>query len=55
MEYRMITDILSALEEITDYVPMLERQDQINQTMVKHSLQMLETTFTNYQRTLFEK
>lgn len=40
--------ILDAIEDLEDYIPMLENQDAYNHTVISHSVKALKDTFTNY-------
>ena len=48
MDYECKQYILQAIEDLEDYIPLLEKQDSFNQTITTHSVQALKNIFTNY-------
>lgn len=48
MEHQTINDILNAVEDLEDMIPLLERQDGYNKVIVSHSVQALRDIFNKY-------
>ena len=48
MEWHAHKFILNAIEELEDYIPMLENQSAINQTIVSNSVAALRGIFEEY-------
>ena len=48
MDWHTIGFIREAIQELEDYIPLLENQDAFNHTVISHSVQALKQTFTNY-------
>lgn len=55
MESYVIKDIINAIEDLEDMIPMLERQDDYNQTIVKHSVSALKGIFQEYKKQTLNK
>ena len=49
MEWHSKNFILQAIEDLEDYIPMLEQQDAFNHTIASHSVAALRGIFENYQ------
>ena len=55
MESCVINDILNAVEDLEDMIPLLERQDGYNKTIVVHSVSALRSIFNAYKRDMYQK
>lgn len=53
MEIQTIEYVLDAVEELEDYIPLLERQDAFNQTIVSHSVAALRQIFKKYKHEVY--
>jgi hypothetical protein len=53
MEIQTIEYVLDAVEELEDYIPLLERQDAFNQTIVTHSVAALRQIFKQYKQEVY--
>tara|TARA_R110002012_G_scaffold52863_1_gene135766 strand:- start:813 stop:986 length:174 start_codon:yes stop_codon:yes gene_type:complete len=50
MELQALKYLEEAIEEIDDYLPLLERQDLLNQTTTSHCLQHLSKMIADYKK-----
>ena len=53
METKSIEYILNAIEDLRDYIPLLERQNEFNQVIVSHSVDALQQIFTQYKHEIY--
>ena len=53
MELHTVQYIADAVEELETYLPLLERQQDINQTIVQHSVAALRATINTYKKQLY--
>ena len=53
MEIHTIEYVLDAVEELEDYIPLLERQEAFNQTIVTHSVAALRQIFNQYRKEIY--
>ena len=53
MEFKTLEYLALAIEDIEDYIPLLPKQDKINQLLVQHSILGLKQTLSNYKQTLW--
>ena len=48
MDFHCKRFILEAIEELEDYIPMLENQQNLNQTLLSHCVAGLKNQMENY-------
>ena len=53
METYSIEYILSAIEELETYIPLLQNQEGYNKVIVSHSVDALKQSFTNYKQNYY--